>query len=404
MTLLFSLKLVCDLCYYFAIASFFSFYFGGSPLIVTLLLFALCIYASARLVARGKLLRFLPLAFLPLCFFYRPAPANALVLLPAMVYVAVSIYRLDSIPLMFSYSENFLFFLRTYLPLMVLALLMGGKAGLEPASLSFAFVFLTASMLLMHMLRHNPETLSQARFQCMTAIQAVAVILSGVLFSSRAFFSFCGWVLRTMYFGIIAPILVLLIRAILFVLTPLLLLLERLPQLGGDREETEILTDMGLFEDELADLPAGRYDLLKAFLYLAIIALVLYLVYQLFKKLSNYGGESADQTGAGMQRYVLPADQQPEERGKAVRHPVRAVYRNYLIQCRKKGIQKENHMTSADFERLTRAHFQNPEAADAFRSIYIRARYGEKDTDRIEINRMKAILAEFELAKAPGKR
>ncbi|MCL2120745.1 MAG: hypothetical protein FWH28_00665 [Clostridiales bacterium] len=403
MTLLFSLKLVCDLCYYFALASFFSFYFGGSPLIVTLLLFAFCIYACGRLVARGKL-RFLPLAFLPLCFLYRPAPANALVLLPAMAYVAVSVYRLDGIPRMFSYSENFLFFLRTYLPFMILTLLMGGKAGLEPASLPFAFIFLTASMLLMHMLRHNPETISQARFQWMSAFQALAVILSGVLFSSRAFFSFSGWVLRTAYFRIIAPILVLLIRVILFILTPLLLLLERLPQFSRDREETEILTDMGFFEEELADLPAARYDLLRAFLYLALILLILYLFYRLFKRLSNYSGLSVDHTGSGMRRFPVSADQKPAERGKAMHHPVRALYRKYLIQCRKRGIHKENHLTSADFERLTRTHFQNPEAAAAFRSIYIQARYGEKDTDRKEIDRMKTILAEFELAKAPGKR
>lgn len=397
MSLAFTLKILCDLCFYSAFANFFSFLFGGQPAMQALPLFAACAYMSAVLSQKGGL-RLLPLAALPAYFLIVPFNlANAALFLPSaayLVYMAAGGRGEGSISAQEGAGNIFLFFLKIYFPFTVLMLIMGMRAAVESASLPYAFVFLISSVVLMRMLRHDAAVLSQTRFRIMNTCQVFAVVLLGAFLGSKSFLSLCGLALKTFYFRIIAPVLVFLFMGVMYLLWPLFYLLGKLPE--SEHEMPEINMQLGVpFEEEMGVPRSAGGDILKAFLYLAVIALAVYLVFMLFKKLSSYGAQTAGPPGAKERRYALDPGRKPVGQGIRIENQIRRVYRKFLGLCHKSGIEKLAYRTSADYERMMGARFASREEAARFRSLYIGARYGGKDALQQDTQEMKRIFASF---------
>ena len=403
MSLIFTLKIISDLCFYFAFANFFAIFGGGQPVIQTLPVLAACVFISAAL-ARKKYLRLLPLAILPACFFIVPfGLANFLLFLPAFVFIAVSIYNINKMPPSFGYSGVFFLFLKIYFPFFLLVIALQMRHQLEVSSLPFAIVFLASSVILMRILRLGPEISSRPGFRTMNFLNVFAVLLLGLFLGSRAFTNFIGFLIGTFYFNIFAPILIILVTGFIYILWPLLALFRRL---FGRR----INVDNETYADEFAFAPqeelffqeaSGNFEALKFILSLVFFILLAYLIFRLFRRLLSYSVKTQGQTVTPGQRFFLSGDKKISSRWFYPENPIRETYRKFLGLCRKAGIERQAHFTSADYETRTREIIASPYEAAQFRSMYINARYGEKSVSSGDKRKMREL---FTVIKSAFKR
>ena len=395
MSLVFTLKMLCDLCFYFAFANTVSAMLGGQSAAQALPLFAVCAYACAALRDKGRL-RLAPLALLPACFLLLPVSLpNVILVLPVMAYLGVSAYRLRTLPDAFSYSETFFLFAKLYFPFLFIQLVMGMLVRLEAVSLPYALVFFISAVVLMRMLRHGKETIEQSRFRVMSIVQVLGVVLLSALFGNMVFLGLCGALLRMVYFNIFAPLLTVVLIAVIFVLSPLFYLIGKLPRSSRDPVELEGQMAAEIIEDSLERLPSASFNAIKAILIVAAVALGIYLLILLFRKLSAYSEQVVSPPGLREQRFAVPAGARPPRRAFAAGDPVREIYRKFLGYCRKVGIERLPYRTSADYGRLTESRFDSPEQAGEFRSLYLDVRYGGKQASREGVRKMRDILATF---------
>jgi len=78
----------------------------------------------------------------------------------------------------------------------------------------------------------------------------------------------------------------------------------------------------------------------------------------------------------------------------SIKHPIRELYRKYLLFCKDKGIDVEKFTTSMDIEKKSATKFKNTETNE-MREIYIKIRYGEKDFNRHELKKIKELLGDL---------
>ena len=395
MSLVFTLKMLCDLCFYFSFANTVSAMLGGRSATQTLPLFIVCAYLCAALRDKGRL-RLAPLVLLPACFLLLPLrlPDFALIL-PAMAYLGVSVYRLRQLPDAFSYSETFFLFAKLYLPFLFIQLVMGMLARLEAVSLPYALIFFISAIVLMRMLRHGRETIEQSRFRVMSIVQVIGVVVLSALFGNMVFLGLCGSLLRMVYFDIIAPLLTVVLIAFIFILSPLFYLLGMIPRSTNEAIELDGQFTAEVLEDSMERLPSASYNAIKAILIVAAVVLGVYLLILLFRKLSDYREQTISPPGLRESRYAVPVAARPPGRVSAAGDPVRDVYRKFLIHCRKIGIERLPYRTSADYGRLTESRFDSPEQAGEFRSLYLDVRYGGRKATREEARKMRDILVSF---------
>lgn len=404
MSFVFTLKKLGDICFYLAFANYFAAFGGAAAAVQTLPVFIICSYLSAALSKKGKL-RFLPLFILPACFLIMPLnPANFFLLLPAFVYLAVSIYRINRMPASFDYSGIFKIFLAAFLPFFVIMFTIRGFYTTQGRTIShdevvlpFAFIFVITSILLMRITRHGPEIFSQPRYILMNSLHIIALVVLGVILGSRTFIDLFGFVIRTLYFEVILPILIFLIMGLFTLLGPLFNRINPLELRLEGREAGDGYTTW----EEMLDLDFSapeRLPVLRSFLILLGITLIVYFVYRALKKLLEYKEQTVSPSGHNG-RFSLPPQVKPVTLKFFTNNPIRETYRKFLRICRKTGIKSQAYNTSADFETFTKMRFESPDEAALFRSLYINTRYGEKKAAGDDVRKMKKILAAFKKRK-----
>ena len=394
MNIAYTLKIICDLCFYFAFANTISSLFGGDPVLAALPVFAVSVYFCVILVPKGKA-RYFPLAAMLAFLLIIPVTlVNAIVLAPAVVYVIISIRMLEPFSESFSYSGVFFLFLKVYIPFLIIMLVAGALSHLEAASIFFAFLFLILSVLLMRMLRHTAETLAQTRFKIINLVQVFLVVILGGVLGSRNFLSFLGSAFKFFYFNVLSPILWLLTNAFLYILWPLMSLLGLITLSEHEGQEIENFSPAEVLGEQLNENPPVGSEIIKAILILAAIAAAVFLLYKFFRRVLSFDKNVQEASPTNNARAAIPSAQ-PPKRGRSGENQIRAVYRKFIIVCQKHGIKKLSNMTTADYEWCTKARFDSTDSAAEFRSIYINVRYGDKTADKDETRKMKEHFASF---------
>ena len=274
---------------------------------------------------------------------------------------------------------------------------VGGRVHLEAASLPFALIFLISSALLMNTLRHDKDTRATTHFRIINLMQVLGIVLLGALLGNRAFFGFIGFLLRTFYFNVIAPLLMALITVIIFILRPLFNLIERVSGRieSADANTQEFEAFDGPEEAYYPDPGGTGYEVVRSIFYLLLFALAIYLIYRLFKWLLNNTAASSGRKEAPERSFSIAPGRKQGKRRLFSSNQIREIYRKFLELCRKNGIEKEPYLTSADYELISRVRFENADDSALFRSFYIKTRYGEKPPEEEEVQKMKEIFHTF---------
>ena len=211
MSLCFGIKILCDLSVYFIYAQLICEWLG-TPVDArgALVLLALAGGLSCFLRGRGRV-RFAPLVLVPVCLFLMPGWVGALVLLAPAAYLAVTaarrLYRVRS-----TAKPATAFAAAACCCCRFWSCLCSALASWWPGLLPMpmAVVYLSCSVLLLRMLRHEPATLSQPRFIILNSSVLVLALAAAAAVSSPAVLSAVGSGASWLYQHLVMPPLMLL--------------------------------------------------------------------------------------------------------------------------------------------------------------------------------------------------
>ena len=394
MVMMHGLRILTELSFYYAFASFVAVGSGSRYALLGLLVQTLCGTLSAMLNKKViRLVALLPMAVLWLL----PdlALADTLLFIPAAAYLVWQAHDGSSALEWGRQVELFSVFWKVYAAFACLMLLTGMAAQLSRASLPIALIMLVASVLLMRSLRHDPETYCQKWYQLCNAATVAVVMAAAAVISSDVFLNTCLSALSAGYKGIVLPLLMLGLSVFFYILQGLAWLVSLLNIQLPENENPPELQLKGIAEElGIVDL-ATESPLGKEFMIFLCVVAVSVLLYFFFRWMKRLGWGVKQPPEVREERINIVSDEdnttQKVRLGGAVQR-VRAQYRKFLKLYVSVGGELDPTHTSLDVERDAKKKRFDPSAAEELRSIYIRARYAEQAEGQ-DVSRAKELYA-----------
>ncbi len=393
MSIIFAMKILSDICFYFFFVNFFVVLLGGDSGLTAASIIALSSLLCAILKDRGKM-RYIPLIVMIFSFFRMPMSfINFALLTPPIIYVIYNVIKLQGFSIKFDYTDIFFMFLKIAIPFFILSLIFAGGA-VANICFPYAFIFILNSILLMRILRHDSNVIRETRFKILNIVPVAMVVIAGFVLSSKTFLNMMSFILSNLYFKIIVPILIFIITLLIYIIYPLFNLLKINPK---DLEflNQEASPEFGKLNEEFNYVSTEFIDALKNIMILIAIGLVIFLIIKLFKKLFMNNNLEDTTQGIIEQRISIDEKKAPRNKINPRTNNIREIYKKFMILCNKEGFGSKSYMTTSDFENFAEYKFNEPQISKEIRLIYIDARYGEKASSRDEIKRMKELYKEI---------
>ena len=385
----YGLKRICDVCFYMTFANFAGLVLGGDGLLSALPWFAAACFGSAILVERGAF-KYLPMLFPAGCFFVVPINVpNLVVLIPICVYLTYTtpktILRVEQDSYIRIHMRFIKIFFICFFPLIV----FGMSAYLERGMLPYGIMFFALSSFLLRLIRHDETVLNDWHYKLRTIFSLSAIFAIGFIISMEITF-----IIGVIYFGIIVPILSLIIRALTWLLRGVE---PRIPYFFPDFGDQSPM--QAWMQDDWLQVAERQHSIFWAILGYIIIAviisLIVYLLVQLFKKTVYKKSEESSNKTIESRTSITPMKKAARKQRSHKNNQIREIYRKFLKHCRKAGIGVTPTTTSLDIETLANKKFGMPQSRE-LRELYIKARYDDGAVvSKGEVSRAKEILREL---------
>lgn len=392
MSLPYALTYFCDAMLYLAALGFFGLLGnrGTGFFYIPLVLSAGC-WLCGRLMERGKW-RWLGLTFILPCFFLAGGFGGIVAALPMMVYLPLYVYNNQNVPDYYYAAERFRYSLIIVGVILVFSLAVNAQSW--KLGLPFMFLYITLSITLLRLLRHDGKVARSRRFRILNLAEVALVCAAGFAASQPEILALLrsAW----MWFAehVLLNIATLIVYALQWVLFVAAWLFTRL--FGFISLDIEKMPDLNRdvpVQPELSQA-ANAMHALPLLVRLAIkgigVALLAILAFVLLRALSGRIAR-IEQVGGSEQRESLddhnvPHDSRfrPWDRVEGVRRQ----YRQALMILRARGGRVTPTMNTLQIQRENR-HIADAEALEALRDIYLPVRYGNRVTSPEDQRRAK---------------
>lgn len=399
------LRMLADLSFFYAIAGLIASRCGGSGAFLGLLLQCVCFGLSSL----GGNKRFVRLAFLlPMLagwFIYGGSTADCILMAPPAAYIVWLVYKEDYVLEQGHHRRLFTTFCRVIVPFTLIMTAVGFGSSVRSVVLPYAALMLTASVLMMRSLRHDPVVYCKPSYQLLNLSTVVLATAAAMLLSTKTALAAYRAVLKTLYNALILPILTLMLRILLEIMFAIEKILKWLGLTSPELEDVTL--DDGAIDEMLEQInameiePADVSGLRTVFTVLGIAVAVL-ILFLFFRWMNRKKGETAAQAVSGATRVAISGSDHREAQKET--SPIRAVrhqYRKFLKLCAARGAAPKKHHTSLDMEEKAR-HALGPDVPGSeIRDIYILARY-DGTADQESVRRIKKLYSEAKRAKESG--
>ena len=393
MSLSYAMTYFCDAMLYFAALGFLGLLraCGMGVAYVPILLAAGC-WACGRLAGRGRL-RWLGLAVIAPCPFLAGNVAGALASLPMMVYLPLYVQNNQRAPDYYYAVERFRHSLIAAVGILLVAALV--SAGTWEKGLPYLFLYVTLSLTLLRLLRHDDRVARSRRFRIMNLTGVVLVCMAGFALSRPEIVA----VLRRLWLWFAEHVLLnlamLALYAIQWILYGASWLFTRLFGNVRLRELDLSGLDMGGPAQPMFSQAESAVRELPLLVRLAIqgvgIALLAALAFLVLRAVSRRVVRTEMSSGGSDQRESL--DDGPASRGARFsrRDPVDGVrrqYRRVLTTLRARGGRVTPAMNTQQIQQEN-VHIADPGALKAIRDVYLPVRYGGRAASSQDIERAR---------------
>ncbi len=403
-----ALRMVVDLSLYFFFAELVAAPLGGKVMLPELLLLALCYGVLAVFRASGRHRMFL---LLPALIFLLPETfglslINRVILAVPVFYIIYLVFK-ESCTLSWErQADLFSISWKIFVGTGFLLCLTGNYEAFANRSLPVAFLSLVSSVLLLRMLRHEPEVYLNRQFQIKNLLLFGGVLCAAWLASRKFVLGFLSALAGFIYMHTIVPVFTFLFScfaSILRWIAPLFsgMKLEGLKFEGNDLTASEEV-------NPFSDLDQIIYkDSTKIFFTAIAVLLLIAAAFFLFRWLIAKNDKDGTETNEwNVQRSFTggKGHHKPEyETGTVLQ--IRRQYRKFLKWYQIQGQQIQLSDTSADIAENIKKNFPAKQTfmdkeyltteqisvlMQEMREIYIRARYDQQGL-RNDLKRMKQI-------------
>ena len=416
MSLLFSLRVLTDLCYFVYVISSITSKFAHSGLLMTSLFIMavagyLCCYARQKRPQK-RAVSFLPLLLTAAAFIFTKTAVDYILTIPMVIYLFVLVLK-DKISVSYESSLDRFYLLLKIAPVGILfTVLASNKDGFTEVMLPYFFFFLIVSIMLLRMLRHSDQVNSDNKFRLMNTLEIGAVCGLGWLLSTGAILSIFKAVGNFTMLYILRPI----FTGGLYVFGLIAWVFRKIFGLINIEFEERDLSELRIGEEALdpgemavmefyaEEAEKGGDAQIMQYLGIAIGVIVFaVLAIILFRVLMRVGRKGVD-NHFGDYRESIDLDPGEDKLGRSPRDRVRAMYRKFLHMCVRAGLDPDLNLNSRDVNKAMGKNFDMP-AMDGLREVYIRARYSSGEITDDDVKTAKQMLERTRKAeKAEEKR
>ena len=400
MSLIYSLKLICDLSFYMSFAGLICSLATGNSLLGTLPYLFSCAFLSS-LLANKKVFRLVPLVLVAFALFsIRDNILNYLFFIPACAYTVYYVYSLPADTDKMEYSAVFDLYFKIAVPT-ALILFIAARENLESISIPCGLIFTACSIILMRMLRHDRDILAQTKFKILNMLSVLGVMVIGALAGSDRFLSLIGGIVKTFYFTVMVPIITFLLTILLYILAPIFSLigLSDAEAIKFETQDIIIESAYDILGEDAAE-PGVSLLIFKVVFFGSLFLLALFLLYKLFKRLTQEYNPRV--SSLREERVFLDQGRQKKKEPK-VNHQIRLIYRKFMKLCEDSGVPIYPYSTTEDIAQRAASTLGDRDSSFRLRNIYIESRYGEIAPTKENIRQCKEIYNKFKKAEHLNK-
>ena len=388
MSLVYSLKLICDLCFYLSYAGLICSMATGNGFFATLPYLFSCAFLSGILAEKG-ILRLLPLVLIiPALFVLKENVWHYLFFIPACAYVVYYVYSLPYDVSSMEYSATYNLYFTIAFPVSIIVFLLN-KEIFEKTGIPYALMFIVSSIVLMRMLRHDKDILNQTRFKIMNTLSVLSVMAIGALAGSKQFLGFIGNIIKTIYFTFIVPVITFLFMVLMYVLTPVFNLFSTEPiALEFDYDQLNLDSAYDAFKDVEPNEAGISLVIFRTIFFVSLFLIAVYLLYRLFK---HFTTRYEARPSVSRQERIFLDKGKLKKKEPRINHQIRLIYRKFMKLCAANGIIIYPHSTTEDIAKQAGNVLGEKDSSFLLRNIYIESRYGEVSPTKENIKQSQEI-------------
>ncbi len=377
------LKIMADLGFYYSVAGFFAVKYGADPaMIMAAMGIQTLAFALSFLLEEKGLLRFAPLALCGLVFALPGLCIPfALIMLPPTAHLIVCAKEKTYYPSWASAADLFSLYLKVLAALALMIVLTRGFEAFAAVSVPCAIISLCSCVMLMRSMRHDIDVYTSPIYQLVNAGTAGILVLISAAVSSKGFRSAVASAIGAFYLKLVVPVLLFFTRVIVYlfyIAAQIIAFFLRLFHVEG----AEIPDYQTIYGESAEEILESEYDpdahpMLRLIATAIVVGFAFWIAWRFFKYMQGMvtrkkprdTGERETRTFIGKQ------EEKGSRENEGLIEKLRAQYRNFLKEYKKKSLPLEKHMTSENVLNISSAYF-DLEAGKELRELYIRARYG----------------------------
>lgn len=408
--IMYILRIMGDLAFFYAFAGGISACCGGNGLILPMIIQSVCFGLSVRL--KNKVLKVLVLLSMALCFLLPEGMwADWVVIALGCIYVIYLSVTAQFIERgrkthfakgLMSWSaqvDKFRLFIKIYPIYAILMILIGFYSSIVQVSVPMAIIMVMVSVLLMRALRHDSQVYMQKKYMLINGVTVIVTLVVAWLITLRpvvdALLKGLLWLYRTL----IAPILIGLAWIFGYAMSLIAYFFSWLAKmLGGTREAINPIGEMGPPEiiTQHIESSGGSGAFILNLLLAIVIIIGIVVVVKCFlwlgrkRQVEEYGSVHAHKENVGPTVKEMTKEQ--SQSGSVWQ--VRKWYRRFMLLYEQKVAKVHVSNTSAELEKRALHTWKDKEVLDEIRDIYIRARYAHQ-AERLDVKRIKALYVQL---------
>lgn len=287
----------------------------------------------------------------------------------------------------------------------------GAEVWKEQADV-WVICFLAFGILLLRMTRLGEEYQADKQFWGWNTAYLAGILLTAVLVSSDFMMNTILWIIQTVYFHIIFPVLMGILYVIAWLCDKIVAIINQLLFSKFQSSLLEQTMDMFQLEDttkqwkepEITSFPVSFQTILWC---LAIMAVLLIIVIVYRKLLSASDTVQTSKIGS-VQKMRIEKSERTRRRKtyqnqEGVQEGIRLLYQKFLRLYRQKGLSGQEYETSEEIQRNAEQVWDKQEM-EKLRNLYVRERYGEEQIEQSEIDSMKRMFQRWKRERTRPKK
>lgn len=407
MFLVFLIKNICLISFYFAYSALILTHFIHKPMIVVYFIILACFSLSYafRYNKKYNQLKYLPVLGIIIVAVCLKSIAGIIWLTFPFIYMIRMIKKDEYQVYYYDFKSVFMVLIIIILALPFFALLTGLFDLFKSVSLPYALVFVLSGFYLLRVARHSKEVISSKKFVIINILVIIVTFAVCIILSSDVFLRNIIHLFDLIFGKVLLPAIQKVFYIIFYPITKVLNKIYNKAGMDGmmqgnkDEEEVETL-------EEVKDLLENKEFSLVFYIFIAIffIFIVTIIILMFLSKKKKIRKKDSEVYGVKQYRSFLDDDFSiSKKRNQIINssiNQIRYCYKKFLLLCNRKNIGIFTFDSSKSiYEKSSKIFINSEQELKDMKEIYRKARYSEETVDKQDIKAIKNICKNLEKKK-----